>query len=184
MICSECGNRAIARGLCSKHYQRFRKSSKWTRVRPLDGEPMQYLIDHMNDGCCTEWPFAKHRGYGCVWHNGNRVAAAHVIVCEMVRGPRPTPLHHARHLCGKGHMGCFNAACLAWGTAKDNYEDAVKHGTAVIGERVGTSKLTTNEVSEIRALRGKLSQVAIADRFGVSQSLVSAIQNNKWWKHV
>lgn len=184
MNCTECEKPAIARGLCTLHYQRFRKSGDWSRVRPMDGEPMEYLRAHMNDGCCTPWPFAKQKGYGWVWDNGVRIDAAHVIVCEIANGPRPSPVHHARHLCGKGHLGCFNAECLAWGTAKDNYDDAARHGTATIGERVGTSKLTEADVIEIRNSRGKETQVAIAARFGVSQSLISSIQTNQWWKHV
>lgn len=184
MNCTECEKPAIARGLCTLHYQRFRKSEDWSRVQPDAGEPMEYLLAHMNDGCCTPWPFAKQRGYGWVWGNGARIDAAHVIVCEIANGPRPSPAHHARHLCGKGNLGCFNAECLAWGTAKDNYDDAARHGTATIGERVGTSKLTESDVIEIRNSRGKETQVSIAARFGVSQSLISAIQTNQWWKHV
>ena len=88
MNCTECEKPAIARGLCTLHYQRFRKSEDWSRVQP----------------------------------------------------------------------------------------DA--------GERVGTSKLTESDVIEIRNSRGKETQVSLAARFGVSQSLISAIQTNQWWKHV
>lgn len=148
------------------------------------GEPLRYLLAHMLDGCCTPWPYTRQAGYAWVWDHGKRLGQAHVIVCEMVNGPRPSPSHHARHLCGKGHLGCFSAGCLTWGTAKDNYDDAVRHGTATIGERVGTSKLTEPQVLAIRNLRGRKTQHQIAREFGVSQSLVSAIQAKQWWKHV
>lgn len=142
------------------------------------------MLAHMLDGCCTPWPFAKQKGYGWVWSGGRRLGAAHVLVCELINGERPSPRHHARHLCGNGHLGCFNAGCMMWGTAKENYADAVRHGTNTRGERVGTSKLNQSDVAAIRLARGRLSQTALAEQYDVSQSLISAIQTHQWWKHV
>jgi hypothetical protein len=153
-------------------------------MNPNAGKPLKYLLAHMNDGCCTPWPFTKQKGYGWVWDKNRRIGAAHVIVCTMVNGPKPSPDHHARHLCGKGHLGCFNAACLKWGTAKDNAADAIRHGTFVKGERSGQAKLTDEAVIEIRAQRGRVAQPILAKRFGVSQSLVSLVQLGKAWAHV
>lgn len=181
---SGCGRTSIARDLCARHYQQFRKSSAWNRTQPNAGDPLRYLTDHMFDGCCTPWPFARQKGYAWVWDCGARIGSAHTIVCERVNGPRPSPEHVARHLCGKGDDGCFNAQCLQWGTPKDNYDDAVRHGTAPIGSRVGTAKLNASDVYAIRALRGQIAQTKIAAQFGVSQSLISAIMKNQWWKHV
>lgn len=152
--------------------------------RSMAGVPLLYLKEHMYDGCCTEWPFTKQGGYGWVWNHGKRIGAAHVIVCEIVNGKRPSKNHHARHLCGKGHLGCFNADCMQWGTAKENYNDAIEHGTSTKGEKVGTCKLKQEDIEKIRSMRGKFKQREIADMFGVSQSLISLIQLNKWWKHV
>lgn len=148
------------------------------------GKPLKYLRAHMHDGCCTPWPFSKQKGYAFVWDGGKRLGAAHVMVCKIVNGPRPTPEYHARHLCGKGQLGCFNAACMKWGTAKQNYEDAVRHGTATIGEKQGSAKLTDEAVIEIRAMRGRVVQPILAKRFGVSQSLISLVQLGKNWTHV
>lgn len=148
------------------------------------GEAYLYLVKHMNDGCCYPWPFAKHRGYCSVWDYGEHIGFAHRIVCQMVKGPPPFHRAHARHLCGKGHLGCFNAKCMAWGTAKDNHNDAVRHGTFTRGEAVGTSKLTEDQVREIRQMLGNARQVDIAAKYGVSQALISAINTGLWWKHV
>lgn len=148
------------------------------------GKPLAYLRAHMLDGCCTPWPFSKQKGYCMVFHNGGRLPRAHILVCTWVNGPKPFPEAHARHLCGKGHLGCFNAACLQWGTAKDNYDDAVRHGTATIGERQGQAKLTDEAVRAIRAEAGLVTQFVLADRFGVSQSLISLVQLGLCWKHV
>jgi len=50
------------------------------------------------------------------------------------------------------------------------------------GESNGSAKLTASAVEEIRAsvARGEVQRV-IADRYGVSQTLVSAIKNGRVW---
>lgn len=146
------------------------------------GEPMKHLLENMRAGCCAPWPFGHDSdGYPAI-HVGGRSTRAHAYVCALVNGPRPTPKHHARHLCGKGHLGCFNADCVAWGTAKENHDDSVAHGTAIRGERVGTSKLTAIAVLEIR--QKGASQRTLAKQHGVTQSLVSKIQSGVVWKHI
>jgi hypothetical protein len=51
------------------------------------------------------------------------------------------------------------------------------------GERSGRAKLNWAQVKEIRALcmTGDLTQKAVADRFGVSQSAIGAITTGKTW---
>lgn len=148
------------------------------------GDPIVYLRDHMFDGCCSPWPFGRGpRGYAVLNDQCVRYYC-HILVCTWVNGPRPFPKAHARHLCGKGHLQCFNAECMKWGTAQDNSDDAVRHGTMPAGEMQPSAKLTTAAVLEIRALRGKVTQVSLAERFGVTQALISWVQTGKGWKHV
>ena len=51
-----------------------------------------------------------------------------------------------------------------------------------LGEANTGAKLTTKQVLDIRAANGK--QQDIADRFGVSRSLISMIKNHKVWGHL
>jgi hypothetical protein len=71
----------------------------------------------------------------------------------------------------------------------------VKHGIRVLGRRPprategqhnSQAKLTAKQVMEIRALweARALSQPAMAERFGVKQSTISAIVLRKSWKHL
>jgi hypothetical protein len=55
------------------------------------------------------------------------------------------------------------------------------HGTSQHGERNHQAKLTNLQVVEIRKLKGSASQQAIADRFGVSQTLVGLIHRKQRW---
>lgn len=54
------------------------------------------------------------------------------------------------------------------------------------GERVANSKLTDNDVAEIRRLyeNGVYYQRQLADRFGVKQSTISGIIRGKHWIHI
>jgi hypothetical protein len=66
------------------------------------------------------------------------------------------------------------------------------------GSEVGNSKLTEDNVREIRARyfggadrtslpkfkHGFESMQKLADEFGVSKSLIAMIVNGQWWKHV
>jgi len=53
------------------------------------------------------------------------------------------------------------------------------------GERVGTARLTADEVVEIRAraARGE-SQRSLARAFGVSQGNIGFIVRREWWRHI
>jgi DNA-binding CsgD family transcriptional regulator len=55
---------------------------------------------------------------------------------------------------------------------------------ARIGEQVGTSKLTTKEVMEIKLLCGKIPQKEIASKYKVNRETISDIGCNRTWKHV
>jgi hypothetical protein len=77
-------------------------------------------------------------------------------------------------------------ANLAWGTARENGADTVKHGTnagaangwkgalKICGEQSPHCKLTDEQVSEIK--RSNLSQRALARQFGVSQMHVHRLK--------
>jgi hypothetical protein len=150
-------------------------------MKAKNGEPMAYLLDHMHDGCCYPWPFAKQSaGYPHLYVSGKLTLASR-FVCRVVNGDPDPARPLVRHRCGKGHLGCFNSACLEWGSAKENTADASRHGTLARGERVGTSKLRFDEVVEIRRLASSMSQNSIAIMFGVSQSQISLIHRGERW---
>jgi hypothetical protein len=76
------------------------------------------------------------------------------------------------------------ASNLFWGTMKDLAAKRSRDGTSLRGERHPLTNLTPEAVREIRALRGKKKQHEIGAMFGVSNSVVSGIQNGRTWSHV
>jgi hypothetical protein len=94
-----------------------------------------------------------------------------------------------RHLCGNRH--CCNPSHLAVGTCAENYQDAVRHGTAWInpsppkGEESTGAKLTNRSVREIRekAANG-VGFRSLGREYGVSHTNISSIVRRITWSHI
>lgn len=186
-ICAvaDCGKRSHRLSYCRAHYERFRRHGDPQGGRTADGEPFRWLErhkGHVADGCLT-WPFARRSGtYGRFRSSGNGPTIyAHREMCRLAHGQPPTDLHQATHSCGNGHLGCVNPRHLRWATNEENCADKKLHGTENTGERNGRSKLTEENVREIRRLSAGLSQTQIAERFGVSRAAVSDVVSGRRW---
>ena len=162
---------------------------------------------------CWEWMGGLfNSGYGAfsILHKSYRV---HRIVYEQTIGPIPDGLLVC-HSCD--NPSCCNPNHLWLGTSKDNVVDreqkgrgkrlcgiqhpffnkhcseetkkkisiALKHLNE--GEKSGQSKLTEEDVLEIREMfsTGKYYQWELGEIFGVCQAEISMIVNNKKWKYL
>lgn len=129
---------------------------------------------------CWLWIGAKTtQGYGYYNLDGH-LRPAHLLVAELTQGPRPEGME-TRHLCGT--RLCCNPAHLAWGTRSDNERDKVLHGRSNRGSRQGQSKLTDDQVREIRHRRAAGETGASLGReFGVSaQNVCDIVKGRTWW---
>lgn len=87
-----------------------------------------------------------------------------------------------RHKCRT--MKCVNPNHLELGTyLQNNGEDRLRDGTMPHGEKHTFSKLTNEQVLDIRSRTGQTLQ-EIADEFKISNSTTYAIRSNKAWKHL
>lgn len=191
-ICSVdgCTKPAHRRGWCGGHYERWKRYGEPTAGRTLNGEQWQYLLDHMHDDC-PKWPYRRsivistfngQGGRGRVYDpRVGKQRSVHVIVCELVHGPAPTPKHQAAHSCGLGHEGCFGASCLSWKTASENQMDRVLHGTSNRGQRHGSNKLSPEDVLAIRRNLDALGWRPLSERYGVTRETIRDIARRKIW---
>ena len=121
------------------------------------------------------WPFSRFaKGYGSVWRDG-RVMVAHRAAWEFINGPIPDGLL-AMHLCDT--PSCFFVEHLTLGTNRDNMADMTAKSRQA-------SKLTADDVALIREryTAGGISQIALAEEFGVRQSQISRAVNRVTWRH-
>jgi transposase len=145
--------------------------------RPVKGRGKGYLwllahVDYQGDECLP-WPFSVDRrvGRGMVGYNG-ATYWAHRFMCELAHGKPPTPKHQAAHECGKGHYGCVNPRHLKWKTNSENQLDRRRNGNMLRNRNGPRPTLTEAQIDEILSLKGKMTQVAIAKKFGVSLGCV------------
>jgi hypothetical protein len=143
-------------------------------------------------GCWLWIGQLTRKGYGSIWESsrreGGRIVAAHRVSWEIHFGPIPDGLFVC-HDCDKNYprgdktyRRCVNPTHLFLGTPAVNSADMVAKLRSASGERHGRAKLTWEEVQAIRAMHSQgFLQRAMADRFGVTRSVVSRIVTRRIW---
>lgn len=136
-----CDSRAIARGWCVKHYQRWQRTGSPTKtVMAERGSGLALLraaaaLPNTDVDPCVLWPEEwahTSDGYGSVLFNG-QIRAASAVACELRYGPRPQGME-ARH------GPCHNRRCvlhIQWGTQVENQRDRRRDGTVSRGRQPG-----------------------------------------------
>ena len=132
---------------------------------------------------CREWLRGKTAaGYGQVHFNGKNMRA-HRVVFELVAGPIP-PGTFICHTCD--NPPCCEISHLFIGTVLDNARDREHKGRGHQATRDahGSAKLTTPIANEIRRLYAtkQYFQRELGTLYGVDQSVISDLVNNKIWK--
>ena len=80
---------------------------------------------------------------------------------------------------------CVRPDHLFLGSSKDNIADRQAKGRSARGEAIGNSKLSAQEVVEIKMLvAANVGYTAIGRRFGVSHQAVRNIARKNTWSHV
>lgn len=142
-------------------------------------EQLVELIGASAPDVCTIWPHGKTTGgYGIVTMNGHR-GYAHRIACAHQYGEAPSGTE-AAHSCGV--RACVNPHHLRWATRSENQLDRRQHGTARVGATNNLTKLTADQVVEIRRqLSSGATRRDVATEFGVTESNLSHIAAGKTW---
>ena len=197
-ICTvpDCDRPYDSIGWCGMHGQRWRRHGDplWQPRRPLPIEQRYWShVDRTgNPAGCHEWTGSRVGGYGQFWdgtYNANgqgRKVSATRWAWEHFIGPIPPETPFVLHHCD--NPPCQNQKHHWLGTAQDNNTDRDRKGRngghKTAGEANGVAKLTAGHVAEIRrryAYDG-IAQIRLADDYGVSQTLVSAIVRRIVWR--
>lgn len=179
------------RGMCKRHYNAFMKygdprhREQTHRSMSLWEKVLFYGWRENDETGCWDWRGSTRKGgYGRISHEGKGLVVTRVVL-EKKLGRNLEPGELALHSCDRPI--CVNPEHLRPGSVRDNTEDMIQRGRSnfAVGERVGTSKLTSDEVIEIRFRRESgESGVSLAEEFQVSPSLISHIYTKQRWQHL
>jgi hypothetical protein len=134
------------------------------------------------DGC---WNWNKGHaftgnGYGMIYYKSG-MRTAHRIAYQLYKGDIPNG-SWVLHTCD--NRSCVNPNHLYLGDRKQNVKDMLDRGRLAdtSGENNGRSKLTLNEIDEIKYLHSKrFTCRGIANMYGVSHQLISRICRGEIW---
>lgn len=175
-------------GYCQSHYMRL-----WRHGDPLAGGKsktprgeVQAFFESMmllDTQDCIIWPYAAGTvGHGVMRVDGQQVSVTR-LACERKWGPPGEGVEAAHGPCHNPR--CFNPRHLSWKTTSENAMDKHRDGTMSLGSLHGMSKLTEDDVLEIRRLaESGMVKRRIAERFGISATNVTDITLRHTWKHV
>lgn len=145
-------------------------------------------VDRRGPDDCWEWKsYINDSGYGVTRGRNNKALRAHRMAYEFTYGPIPDGMFVC-HKCD--NPACCNPAHLFVGNPRDNVHDMIEKGRAsqysgICGERHGMSKVTSENVREMRELSNNgLSYVELSRRYGISDVQVSRIVRRICWSHL
>lgn len=155
------------------------------RFRVPNKSSLQYRLEigsipEPNSGCWLWLRNFEGSGYPSIKYKGKNLHGNRVS-WEVYRGPIPEGmcvLHQCDVRC------CVNPDHLFLGTKKENADDMIRkgRGNRSMGERHSGSKLTENDVLEIRQSTQSLRK--LARKYDVTVSTIGSVRKNRTWKHL
>ncbi|UVO33937.1 hypothetical protein KUL72_20705 [Bradyrhizobium arachidis] len=155
------------------------------RIRDIvagPGRSSRWITKHLefdDPDWCLIYPFVWEQDHYPKYRTSRSAMKnwpVHRLMCEYRHGPPPTPQHHSAHSCDRGTEGCVNPMHVSWKTASEN--QAERHAKGFTPR----SKLTPEDVDQIRALEGRERPIDIARKFGVSLRNVRFILSGQAWR--
>lgn len=154
---------------------------------PPDGRDFTIVFDYRATKDGRIWshrlrrfmtPYVDDEGYSYVYV-GKRNRRLARLLLFVFAGP-PEPGQVVRHLDGNPRNNHIDN--LDWGTHAENWQDKRDHGRATTRERHGRAKLNEEAVAAIRAATPAYGYAkALADRYGVSASLIRKVRSGEIW---
>jgi len=151
---------------------------KWCSRECMNRKPYKFINNGECIECVSHAPYHE-KGYASIIANG-KIHSMSRYVYEKVHGKIPEGLM-MRHKCD--NPKCVNINHLETGTNMDNVNDMMSRNRNPKGEQKHNSKLTGNQVIQIRS-RPNDSHALLAREFNVAHSTISKIRRNKIWKHI
>lgn len=175
------------RGWCWAHYTKWRRYGdagyRSQILSRTDEERFWGFVDRSGgpDAC---WPWtgcSGTRNYGSFTANRRSWRPARWL-WEHNHGPIPDGLV-VRHTCD--NPPCCNPSHHLLGTPADNMADMVARERSLVGTRNHESKLTDEDVRQIKTARQNgVPGIDLAATYRVTPACISHIMNGRSWTHV
>jgi len=150
---------------------------------PIATDPMERFWPKVDkSGDCWEWTGCRHpEGYGRFNPYGE-IINSHRFIFELEGSDIPSGMIVCHHC---DNPPCVNPDHLYLGTHMDNTRDKINRGNQLRGEDHPRSKLSEENVKEIRdGIANGIECKFFAKQFNLSTSNISSIKNRKSWKHI
>lgn len=202
IACETCGKTTASRGgTATRRRKRFcsRRCSAASRVADLRSRLARDTNRTDSSGCWLWTGRISHGGYGVLDYKG-KATTAHRAAWTVASGQDVEPGQPVLHTCDNRRcvrnddVGVYVLDGVAhqryghlWeGTQEANINDMVSKQRGAIGERVGRSKLTADQVRDIRSryASGNVSFAALGLEYSVSSHTVQMIAKRRIWRHV
>lgn len=184
--CPDPKSPKASHGMCSAHYQQFRRTGKVHSLRKTVSTRERFISHVDMSGDCWIWTGVHDRhGYGRFGlssksefrdESGMTQVGAHQFARAMDTGKWPEL--QTLHTCDV--RNCVNPEHLYEGTVKDNVRDKVVRGRTPALEQHGRARLTAQDVKDLRDR--KVSVKEMAKLRGVSKSTCYHARTGRNWK--
>lgn len=138
------------------------------------------FIPEPNSGCWLWLGGTNQKNYGHIWSSElKRHQRAHRMVYQILVGAIPAG-KQLLHSCDNPY--CVNPDHMFVGSNAENMADRNAKSRQAKGETCALSKLTEDQVKEIRTSLDMTA--AIAEKFNTSRRNVYDIRKRRTWKHI
>lgn len=173
----ECGHLLRGKG------KQCASCSKRLRHAKVRRETFWQHIDQRSKGECWDWQGSLGAGgYGSTSSFEFGTSKAHRVAYMYANNTTLTSEQHVMHSCD--NRKCCNPNHLSVGTHADNMKDMKEKGRRkgiCVGADNGRAIVNQEQADEIRRIyaKGGISQEKLGNRYGLTQTAVSAIILNK-----
>jgi hypothetical protein len=186
-----CGRKLHGSTYCNGHYLQAKKGQVLKTLRVLywassGMSELDRFLKKVQVGAkeeCWPWLAGRKKDWYGNWHNNGNTEGAHRASWRLMRGPIPGGLFVLHHC---DNPICVNPEHLFLGTQKTNLHDMdQKKRSRRVGKKGsqhGNSKITEAQAEEIRL--SELTPKQLAEKYGISRSMIYHIISGYCWKHI